>query len=185
VFGPYAIFVGAPKIANARSIATSSPQFNQFTYPTLESNGIVFSAKLPNQNQGLFNVPATGGKAVKVVDLTIKLPKGTPGTKYSDFGSANSTGYAWTPVGAKLAVFAAETTDGTNSYAGLFSRCNFAFSKLLAQNDKLGGMEVFPASGVNYLAPVLAGGKVTGYRGALLVGAFRYAAIYTITIPAC
>ena len=53
VFGPYAIFVGAPKISNARAIATSNPQFNQFSYPTLEGNGILFSAKLPNQNQGL------------------------------------------------------------------------------------------------------------------------------------
>jgi hypothetical protein len=185
VFGPYAIFVDAPKIANARAIATTNPEFAQFVYPTTEANGIVFSAKLPNQNQGLFNVPVGGGKAVKVVDLNVKLPKGTPGTKYSDFGSANSAGDAWTPVGSKLTVYAAETTDGTNSYAGLFSRCNVTFSKLLAQNDKLGGMEVFPASGVNYLEPVMARGKVTGYKAALLVGAFRYAAIYTMTIPAC
>jgi hypothetical protein len=184
VFGPYAIFFGAPKIANARAIATSNPQFNQFSYPTLEGNGILFSAKLPKQNQGLFNVPATGGKSVKIVDLATKLPRGTPGKTFSSVGS-QSANDGWTPVGSKLNVFAAETTDGTNSFQGLFSRCNTTLTKLLAQNDKLGGVDVVSVSGVNYLAPISSGGKISSYKGALLVGGFRYAAIYTVTIPAC
>jgi hypothetical protein len=186
VFGPYGIFVGTPTAAHVRSFTTSKPEFAQFTYPTTEANGVLFSAKLPNSGQGLFNVPATGSDTtVRVVDTTLKPPKGTPGTKYSNFGSNVTSGDGWTPVGSKLAVFAATTTDGTNSYAGLFSRCNVTFSKLLAQNEKLGGVEVTAVSGVNYLAPVMAGGKVTGYKGALLIGGFRYAAVYTMTIPAC
>jgi hypothetical protein len=184
VFGPYAIFVGAPKIGNAKAIATTNPQFNQFTYPTLEANGIIFSAKLPNQNQGLFNVPAGGGTSVKVVDLNTKLPKGTPGTKFSSVGSASADD-GWTPVGSKLGIFAAETTDGTNSYQGLFSRCNATLTKLLAQNDNLDGVDVTSVSGINFLAPVSSGGTVTAYKGALLVGGFRYAAIYAVAIPAC
>jgi hypothetical protein len=184
VFGPYAIFVGAPRISNARSIATSNPQFNQFSYPTLEGDGILFSAKLPNQNQGLFNVLETGGKSVKVVDLATKLPKGTPGKTFSSIGS-QSANDGWTPVGTKLNVFAAETTDGSNSFQGLFSRCNTTLTKLIAQNDKLGGMQLTSVSGVNYLAPILSAGKVTSYKGAVVIGSFRYAAIYTVTIPAC
>ena len=184
VFGPYAIFVGAPKIGNARAIATSTPVFNQFSYPNLEGNGILFSAKLPNQNQGLFNVPETGGKAVRVVDLTTKLPAGTPGKTFSSIGSQSGND-AWTPVGTGLDVFAAETTDGTNSFQGLFKRCNLSLVKLLAQNDTLGGMQLSSVSGINYLSPILSGSKVTAYKGALLVSSFRYAAIYTATILPC
>lgn len=183
VFGPYAVFVGAPRPANARVLATTKPEFAEFTYPVLEDGRILFSAKLANSNQGLFSVPAAGGDRTKVVDLNTKIPPTAPGTSFSAVGS-NNTSIGWTPVGG-ADVFAAQTTDGTNSYEGLFSRCNAKITKILAQNDKLGGIQVQPASGINFMKPVGSGGKVTGYEGVFLVGGFRYAAIYTVTIPSC
>ncbi len=177
VFGPYAVFVGAPEPANAIVLAVSG-QFDGLNYPIISGKDIRFAAHLAFPDQGLFGVSATGGKSKMIMDFGSKLPKGTPGTSFNQIGSS-SNNENWIPAG-DLSVFAAGTTDGTASYPGLFKACGAKLSKVLTQGDTLDGVEVGPGAGISNLATV-----DSGYLGAILVTGFRYAAIYTVTIPGC
>lgn len=178
VFGPYAIFVGAPKPRNALVVATRNV-FDNFSYPENSSQDIDFAAHLKSPDEGLFRVAASGGNTTKIMNLNTKIPKGTPGTSFSGIGST-SNGENWFPAGS-LDVFAAQTTDGTNNYAGLFSVCEGGkLAKVLTQGDVLDGVDVQPGAGISNLVAVAG-----GYQGAIVVTGDRYAAIYTLTIPGC
>jgi hypothetical protein len=107
---------------------------------------------------------------------------GTHGTKFSNVGSPSAND-GWAPGGA-LSILAAQTTDGINTYAGLFTSCKGTLSKLLDAGDVLDGVAVQPAAGISNLVAGSVGG-VASYQGAILVGAPRYAAVYTVTVPDC
>jgi hypothetical protein len=180
VFGPYAVFDGTPPADHALVHAKRN-SFDGLAYPVISGTEIDFLAHLDFPNEGIYRAEVGGNKPVKIMDFNTKLPKGTPGTSFNAVGSS-SNGQNWSPAGA-LDVFAAQTTDGTSNYAGLFSSCNAGrLRKILTQGDTLGGVtDVFPGAGVSNLIAQ----KDGSYMAAILVGGFRYAAIYTIDVPGC
>ncbi len=182
VFGPYAILVGTPAVGHAIALATSSPPFAEFTYPTIGSGNIIFSAQLTSPNKGLFHVSASGGTITDLVDMNSKLPPGTPGTSFSNVGGPDAND-GWAADGG-IDIFGAQTTDGTNTYGGLFTSCKRKLGKLLTQGDLLDGHIVTPQSGISNLTATKTAGA-TSHAGAILVSDGRYVAVYEATVPGC
>lgn len=180
VFGPYAIFDSVPNQAHVVALAKRD-KFDGLAYPVISGKDIDFSVHLVFPNQGIYRVESDSGKPTKIMDYNTKVPANTPGTSFNAIGST-SNGQNWSPAGS-LNVMAASTTDGSANYAGLFSSCKAnKLTKILTQGDTLDGVsDVFPGAGISNLIAQDDG----SYLGAILVGGFRYAAIYTVNVPGC